>query len=465
MAGGVNLIKCKSCARALATVTPNGLTPVPSSEEFGCSTCQRFSTLYDSLQAADTEWAAFENKRDSITKSFARDNHKRARMEFDNWLMTVEELPVPRTGEHVTRIQDATPEVQDVFRGSEEPHLGNTRRRSHSPTTQPPAIAGQLCDQKLEQQCAASLSFRPSPKRSRSTSSLPSQKRLKFSDTVEFHETYRSSEEYHRPSELYVRGRNAPPEGSDYMDTSGSSQTFLRFTKMKKVGARWVELSEEDLAKKSKSPALTAAQQKTGAAEQVELHKSNGGAAGNPEQNREAPPDARATRLARRAKEAFSIDSAHTKGTNTQNRRSKIARKVNMSLLDGMSAGTHEPLIQPTLISSTPTADGTKLDTDEGMGAVKEVGLGHEERTEKANVTDIEKASIWAMRKDEMQKPDQFHGSMHLDVENSGTASDQGESIEGDIKATEIGLQSVVAQNHPQTDRTSITSCTGWENA
>ncbi|EMD65490.1 hypothetical protein COCSADRAFT_86703, partial [Bipolaris sorokiniana ND90Pr] len=312
MAGSNNTIKCKSCTRVLAAVTADGLVPVQAPEEFGCSTCQRFGTLYDALQAADTEWAAFENKRDSITKSFARDNHKKARMEFDNWLMTVEALPVPPTGERTTRIEEASPEVQHVFHGSEEPHLGIARRRSHSPATQPPVTVEESPNPRL-QQCDAPLSFRPSPKRSRSTNYLLGRKRLKFSDTVEFHKTYRSSDEYHRPSQLYVRGRNAPPEGSEYMDTSGSSQTFLRFTQMKKVGAKWVELSEEDLAKKSKSPALAVAQQASAAVEQQKSHSRNQDVVGKLEQDGEAPPDARAARLARRAKEASSMGSAQTK--------------------------------------------------------------------------------------------------------------------------------------------------------
>ncbi|KAJ5063967.1 hypothetical protein J3E72DRAFT_220049, partial [Bipolaris maydis] len=342
MAGNHNTIKCKSCARALAAITADGLTPIQAPEEFGCSACQRFGTLYDALQAADTEWAAFENKRDSITKSFARDNHKKARMEFDNWLMTVEALPVPPTGERTTRIEEASPEVQHVFHGSEEPHLGIARRRSHSPTTQPPVTAERSPNPRL-QQCDAPLSFRPSPKRSRSTNSLFGRKRLKFSDTVEFHQTYRSSDEYHRPSQMYVRGRNAPPEGSEYMDTSGSSQTFLRFTQMKKVGAKWVELSEEDLAKKSKSPALAIAQQAPAAVEQQKSHSGNEGVTGKLEQKQEAPPDARAARLARRAKEASSMGSEQTKSTpGTRSRGNRIARKVKAPLPDDAPSGVQE---------------------------------------------------------------------------------------------------------------------------
>lgn len=449
MAGGDNTIKCKSCTRVLAAVTADGLTPVQAPEEFGCSTCQRFGTLYDALQAADIEWAAFENKRDSITKSFARDNHKKARMEFDNWLMTVEALPVPPTGERTTRIEQASPEVQHVFHGSEQPHLGIARRRSHSPTTQPP-VTDEESPNPRPQQCDAPLSFRPSPKRSRSTNSLLGRKRLKFSDTVEFHKTYRSSDQYHRPSQLYVRGRNAPPEGSEYMDTSGSGQTFLRFTQMKKVGAKWVELSEEDLAKKSKSPALAVAQQAPAAVEQLKSHSRNEDVAGKLEQEGEAPPDARAARLARRA-EASSMDSAQTKSTSgTRNRGNRMARKVKAPLPDDTSSGVQESLIQPTLSLSTSTVQGMRADdTDNGLSATNDVGQCDEERGERTSIATIEKANIGRMRNDEIRSPEPSNNELHLEVQHSGTAGDRYESIERDIKVMQSGLHSaIITQNH-----------------
>ncbi|USP82515.1 hypothetical protein yc1106_09789 [Curvularia clavata] len=461
MACGGHTIKCKSCTTVLAAVTSTGLTPVPSLDDSGCSTCERFSTLYDAVQAADAEWATFENKRDSITKSFARDKHKRARMEFDNWLMTVEALPTTRTEECAARLDDATPEAQTLlFHGSQEPKPTITRRRSHSPTTQHTTFAEELSDPRPQQLNDASLSFRPSPKRSRSTNSVSGRKRLKFSDTVEFHETYRSSEEYHRPSEQYVRGRNAPPEGSEYMDTSGSGQTFLRFTQMKKVGAKWVELSEEELAKKNKSLGPAPAQQQPVAAESQE---TKGNATDALERNGVAPSDARAARLARRAREASGINSAQPRNTRrATNRSSKIARQVE----DGTPAGIEKSSAGPTAPSSSKTVEAKATITDEGVNSPKEIRMG-QDGMKKASITTIEKASIEAMRNDEIQEPQSYHGGLHLNTPSSGTGADRSEAIERDTKIMETTRSPpAVAENHPQTNERAIqTSCIGWQDA
>lgn len=440
----------------LAAVTPTGLTPVPSPEDSGCSTCERFNTLYDAVQAADAEWATLENKRDSMTKSFARDKHKRARIEFDNWLMTIEALPTVRTEERVARLDDAISEAQVLFHGT------ITRRRSHSPTTQHTTFAEELSNPRPQQLDDALLSFRPSPKRSRSTNSVQGPKRLKFSDEVEFHETYRSCEEYHRPSEQYVRGRNAPPNGSEYMDTSGSGQTFLRFTQMKKVGAKWVELSEEELAKKSKSSGPAPVQQQPAAIESCE---ARGDSADALEQNGAVSSDARAARLARRAKEASSINSAQPKNTKRAgNRSSRVAGKVE----DGTPAGIEEQSAEPAAPSSSKVVEARSTITDEGVNSPKEIRVGHE-GMEEASIATIEKASIEAMRNDEIHERQsyQYHGGLHSNTPVSGTAADRSEAIECDAKIMETtGLPSVVAENHPHTNERAIqTSCIGWQDA
>ena len=205
MATKYDSVKCKSCARVLAVVSATGLvsTTSPNASHAGCSTCQRFDSLYDAIREADTEWTVLENKRDSISKSFARDNHKRAHMEFDNWLMTVE-APGPARDAQSEHPEDKDHGGGDFINDDKQDIAGPKRRRSHSPTTQ---RSGESSDTAPHGQQGMSLSLRPSPKRSHSSSASISRKRLKFSDSVEFHENYRTSEQYHRPSETYARGR------------------------------------------------------------------------------------------------------------------------------------------------------------------------------------------------------------------------------------------------------------------
>jgi hypothetical protein len=302
----------------------------------GCAICSRFSTLYDQLAAADTEWAALQDKRDTLTKLSARKTHKKAHMEFDNWLMTVEATP---NSKEMENYQEDTAE-QASAEVDEEQHQGIKRRRSHSPSTQ------QSGETKAQNNIPGSsphqLPLRPSPKRSRSTTSLPERKRLKFSDSVQFHDNYRSSGEYHRPSDTYVRGRNAPPEDAEYMDTSGSGQSFLKFTRTKKVGAKWVEVSEEELAKKSEDAKVSAELRRLGVAQKSAAEEGDEDAAGDLKQKENAPPDARATRLARRAKGASSVDLTQKKSTRAA-RSGKLSRGSREESLDRALDETQKP--------------------------------------------------------------------------------------------------------------------------
>ncbi|RAR07604.1 hypothetical protein DDE83_006408 [Stemphylium lycopersici] len=459
-----NTVRMANDNNPIKSVTPSGLNPVTSADNDGCSTCQQFNTLYDAIQAADADWAVFENKRDSITKSFARENHKKARIEFDNWLMTVEASANPSPGERKTRLEDVVPEKQHAFGGSEEEQPGIKRRRSHSPSTQVSVPSGELSDSTSQQRDVTSLSFRPSPKRSRSTNSLPGRKRLKFSDTVEFHETYRPSEEYHRSSETYVRGRNAPPEGSEYMDTSGSGQTFLKFTQMKKVGAKWVELSEEELAKKNRSTRSATGQQKLEASEEVEPQETNGDAAAGSEQlGGEAPPDARAARLARRAKGTAAMSSAPTKNTSARNRSSRISRNGKEPSTDGALEGVQGPSELTALASSTSTEDETRLTTDEGLGTAKRVEV-QEERPEQIASAAIEKASTAAMHGGQLHAGPP-HDQPHPDTQRTKTAAYQEEVIQHDTEYVETESASVIASTHPNPERLGKPMCIGWEDA
>ncbi|KAF1940501.1 hypothetical protein EJ02DRAFT_313972, partial [Clathrospora elynae] len=315
MAVNISHIRCKSCAQVLATVLPTGLVPKTSSDTWGCSTCQQFDTLYNAVQAADTEWAGVESKRDTLkAKQIALEKHKKVHMEFDNWLISVEAPAEPKGTKRKACDRETDVEERDI--GDEQHQQGIKRARSHSPTSQPPEqdpVQHEFSEPQPLHEKGLSLSLRPSPKRSRSTTSLSERKRIKFSDSVEFREIYRHSYQYHRPGDIYAPGRHAPPEGSEYMDTSGSGQTFLKFTRSKKVGANWVEVSEEELAKKIESAKLSAELRRLGFAEKADPQEMGGGSPDELNEEGCAPPDARTTRLARRARGPSSVKRTQKK--------------------------------------------------------------------------------------------------------------------------------------------------------
>lgn len=418
MATKYDSVKCKSCARVLAVVSATGLIPTtsPDTSHAGCSTCQQFGLLYDAIRAADSEWAVLENKRDSISKSFARDNHKKAHMEFDNWLMTVEAPGPPRDA------QNGQPENKDLGEGdfindSKQDVADPKRRRSHSPTTQRP---GESSDRAPHGQQGVSLSLRPSPKRSHSSSASLARKRLKFSDSVEFHDNYRSSEKYHRPSETYARGRNAPPEGSEYMDTSGSGLTFLKFTGMKKVGAKWVELSEEELAKQSEKAKTWAQLRKLATAGKSKAESPETDAEVEVKQDEDAPQDVRAARLARRAK-GTSAESVQARGTASRRGRGTL-RKGKQPSLGSAVGDVPETACDLALVSTTTTtAHGNDHHPDRNLGRV-EISASGDDGLERRHDAVPETATSAPVGADQVREPAPPHEEPHKGMQVTSEA-------------------------------------------
>jgi hypothetical protein len=445
MAAKYESVKCKSCARVLATVSATGLVPTasPDTSHAGCSTCQQFDTLYDAIRTADTEWAVLENKRDSISKSFARDSHKKAHMEFDNWLMTVEAPGPSRDAQNVYQKEG------DIVEDHERQTPGTKRRRSHSPTIQQSADAS---DSAPHEQQAIALSLRPSPKRSHSAAPLTGRKRLKFSDSVEFHDSYRSSEQYHRPSETYARGRNAPPEGSEYMDTSGSGLTFLKFTGMKKVGAKWVELSEEELAKQSEKAKTWAQLRKLATAGKSEAESPEADAEVELKQNEEAPQDARAARLARRAKG----ESVQARGTMSRRGRGTL-RKGKQPSLGSAVDDDPETACNPALVSTTTTpTDGDDHHSERSLGRVEIIASG-DDGLERSPET----AATAATCADQGREPTPPHDEPHKDMQVTSEAKCQ--SIAAQPRTCTVEFQSTAVSRHglSQTEPMKNASSTG----
>jgi hypothetical protein len=76
-------------------------------------------------------------------------------------------------------------------------------------------------------------------------------KRIKFTETVEERPEYRGSLEFYRGAKEYVPGRYVAAEGSEYLDTSGSTLSFAKFTGQKKVGSTFVDIVPKVEAKES----------------------------------------------------------------------------------------------------------------------------------------------------------------------------------------------------------------------
>lgn len=209
-------IRCKHCKRVVAFATPDGLLPNTSAlEAKGCDLCHTFLLKYESLSGAKAKYATFSDRRDTHgPKVDALIALRQARIDLENWLLQME------TPHH------AADEKPALF----EEHQHGTKR------SYPDSYPTKVCD----------VVIKPIYERCDSTSSLPERKKIKFSDTVEFRDDYRPAEQYSRSEKSYERGRYAPPEDAKYLDTSGSSKTFFKFTGYKKVGKDWVNLWKEE---------------------------------------------------------------------------------------------------------------------------------------------------------------------------------------------------------------------------
>lgn len=342
MAPAPEPIRCKSCSRTLATVSPTGLVPALAPDTEGCDTCQKFNKLYDAMQTADLELAKLENKSDqNRVKQAAIDNSRKMHLDFGNWLFGVEAPLI-----HRDKQQDGKAVMG--FENVEQFAQGIKRGRSLSPVSQQPeeglaqtkAFQTDEC-QSPQQQQSLSIPHRPSPKRSRSAASLPERKRIRFSDSVEFREEYRSYLTLARSREEYVPGRYAPPEDG-YLDTSGADQGWVKFTGVRKAGGKWVEVAEKD-DKRGKEGTKTA----------TELRRLDmSGHPVNPEQaassiqdvdhNDGSQPDSRAARLARRTRRSSNVNLAPMKDA-ASGAIMATAQDVEQKLLNDSKSDTHGP--------------------------------------------------------------------------------------------------------------------------
>lgn len=268
-------IKCGACGSIVATVSENGLALPPSIAQIqSCSLCDQLRPLYDAMTTADELYASMAGRRDTYgPKQTAFADVKRTHREFSNLLARVEESTA-KLGEGLPEGQRGVGNEAELDKNEEE--IKSTKRpRSHSSN--------------IAQDIAASKSGGPT-----NTHPLPKSKRLKFSESVEFRGDYRPCNSYARSNEAYVRGRYAPPDGGEHLDTSGSEQSFLKFTGMKKVGKKWVDVRKDDSDEDSTSAQANHVRTTDAEDEGPATHFED--AATQPEA---VPPNARAESLAR----------------------------------------------------------------------------------------------------------------------------------------------------------------------
>jgi hypothetical protein len=240
------------------------------------------------------------------------------------------------------------------------------------------------------------------------------------------------------------------------MDTSGSSLTFLKFTGMKKIGAKWVELSEEELAKQNEKAKVWAQLRKLATAGKSKAESADGDAEVEVNQH-EAPPDARAARLARRAKEASSAESAQTRDTTRRRGRGSLRGRKQPSF-DRAVEDVEEAMCSQGLASlTTPTADEDHS-SGSGLGRAETIGS----RDDDLGRSDAVPGTA-AMCADQVADVPTPQDEPHMDAQVAGKAKCQEDSTEPDTVTMEPQPTVLSGHNPSQSEPIENAPCTGYD--
>ncbi|KAF2691689.1 hypothetical protein K458DRAFT_285282, partial [Lentithecium fluviatile CBS 122367] len=206
---------CKTCARTLATTSPDGGFVLSGTHNQACNTCEMFEVLYEDAQRRDDAFKELESRRfEHGGRQLALAEAKAAHKAFNNFLIQVEAQPMPSASSEDPSQSATLQEAQDSFLSHKQ-----DQKRALTPSTPPKAKRPRL-DHGTHR-----VSFHPS---------------VIFRDETDA----RPYHVFNRSSDEYVPGRNAPREPSEFLDTSGYGVPPGRFFGVRKHGKGWVETKE-----------------------------------------------------------------------------------------------------------------------------------------------------------------------------------------------------------------------------
>jgi hypothetical protein len=247
-------IYCKHCARRLATISPDGTVhtashassgsqdPDPSPGEANAHACTAaptcacapFDSLYVALQDAEREHQGLLDKKPNHGgRARAHGRLRAAKIAFGNLVL---EVQMQGTGTlDAASHRDGETRLESLGR-TISMDLGDAASE---------AGEGSMAGEGLNRSSLGQGQMtQPVPRHSAST--WRSRKRIQFTADVPDRDDYRGSDEYCRTHNDYAPGRYTPSDGCEYLDTSGSNQTFLRFTGQRRVRDRWVDVETQE---------------------------------------------------------------------------------------------------------------------------------------------------------------------------------------------------------------------------
>lgn len=243
-------IRCVHCNRHFASISVEGGLIPATSQTPACASCEPFLGLYETLQTREQEHTALLDRgQKHHGRAIAHEKYRNARVALENFLMSIEApneatFDLAQAG-FANRADPAQLEhADDVAEGPKFDETQQPSDRTSPPMESvPPPGPSPTLKRKVARNPRASNGER---------------KRIKFTETVEERPEYRGSLEFYRGAKEYVPGRYKAAEGSEFLDTSGSTLTFAKFTGQKKVGSMFIDIvsREEALEGEGGSPAM-----------------------------------------------------------------------------------------------------------------------------------------------------------------------------------------------------------------
>lgn len=227
----VTSIRCKHCNRRFATISiEDDLLPFDDQQE-PCTSCEPFLSLYETLRTREKEHNALLDRGPKHHgRALAHNNYRNARVALQNVLIDIEA-------------------PNEAFLEAARPaHTGIPGSVQLEQKAEPSGASGHEDDTvnaPLQGKHALDTQYSPTMKRKVIDNGWDSKiecKRIKFNDSVEERQQYRSTLEYFRGAKEYVPGRHVAAEGSELLDTSGWTVSFAKFTGQKKVGSAFVDI-------------------------------------------------------------------------------------------------------------------------------------------------------------------------------------------------------------------------------
>ncbi|KAJ4326013.1 hypothetical protein N0V94_000378 [Neodidymelliopsis sp. IMI 364377] len=238
-------IRCRHCNRQFADISAEyGLVP-GTSQTPACASCEPFSSLYAEVQAADQQRTVLDDRGPKHHgRTLAYSKLRNARVALENFLINIEapkeaSLDVAQAG--FAKCADPVQLERPGAAADSEP--SDQDQRGVSPQT--------------ERLSPTTRTFTPKRQSTRETRRASwERKRIKFTESVEERPEYRDTDAYHRNGGSYVPGRYVATEGCEYLDTSGSTLTFAKFTGQKKVGSKFIDVLPKKEAEQNSSGCL-----------------------------------------------------------------------------------------------------------------------------------------------------------------------------------------------------------------